>query len=68
MHTNSSAQLSLAAGSSSAGKTTALPPPSVEESNDSRGVENQMLKVLHVFDVDRCRIAQFHAGVWWEEG
>jgi len=50
------------------GKTTPLEHLSVDESKDFFSEENQMLKVLHVFDIDRCRIAQFHAGMWWEEG
>ena len=68
MRTNSSTQESQAEGSTSAGKTTVLQPPSVGESKDLYSVENQMLKVLHLFDLDRCRVAQFRAGMWWEEG
>ena len=52
---------------SSAGKTPRQH-VSLGESKDSYSEENQMLKVLHVVDSDRCRIAQFHAGMWWEEG
>ena len=68
MRADSSTQRSGAGGSRSAGKTTPLQPPFVEESKDLRSVENQILKVMHVFDIDRCRIAQFHTGIWWEEG
>jgi hypothetical protein len=67
MRMDSSAQLSQADGSSSGGKTAALQPFS-EETKDSCGLENQMLTVLHVFDIDRCRTARFYAGMWWEEG
>jgi len=68
MRMNSSAQLSPADGSSPAGTTAALQPPSAGETKDLCGFENQMLNVLHVFDIDRCRTARFYAGMWWEEG
>jgi hypothetical protein len=68
MPTNSSTYPSRAEGRSSAGKTTPHEHPSAGESKDFSSEENQMLKVLRVFDIDRCRIAQFHAGMWWEEG
>ena len=68
MRTNSSMYPLQAEGPSSAGKTAPLEHLSVDESRDFFSEENQMLKVLHVFDIDRCRIAQFHAGMWWEEG
>ena len=67
MGADSSTQPSEVGGSRYAGKTTPLWPPFVEESKDLSSVENQILKVLHLFDIDRCRIAQFHTGIWWEE-
>jgi hypothetical protein len=63
MRMNSSMHPSQAEERSSAVKTTPL-----DESKDFYSTENQLLKVSHIFDIDRCRVAQFHAGMWWEEG